>query len=193
MNKKAFLTQFFTKKEVIDYTYATLFFLISTLFAFFAIRPSLSIAVSLRKEAEELRAVNEAYEKNITTIIKIQSQLEAVRSKVFLLDEAAPSKPAVKGVIDNLQTIVASEGAVLDEFNIPSIVLKDTTEKKDLKTIPLSFALNAEYTVINAIIKDLFLKRRITVIKNLEINKAEIGSSISADLKTDMDIENYYL
>lgn len=191
MNKKTFLTQLLTKKEVVDYTYATLFFLLSALFAVFAIRPSLSIAFSLKKEAAELKKINEAYEHNINAVIKIQSQLEQVRDKVYLLDEAAPSRIAIKNVIDNVQKTTTEQGIDLKEFNVPSVVLKGNKEK-GIKTVPLTFELNSDYTALDAFVKALFLKRRLTVVNNLQI-ETDAQSSISATLNTKMSIENYYL
>lgn len=193
MDTKLFITKLFAKKEIVDYTYVTLFFIISTLFAFFAIRPSLTIAFTLRKEAQELKKINDAYEKNIIKIIALQSQLEAVRSKTYLVNEATPSKPEIKIVIDNLQKITVDETVRLKEFTIPETVLKSDPKNSDLKNIPISLALESEYQELNAFIKSLFLKRRLTVIKNLEINKVDSQSTGSAGLEYNLSIENYYL
>jgi hypothetical protein len=45
-----------------DYSYAIMFFLVSTFFVVFVIRPVLSIAVALQKESSELEQVNKVYE-----------------------------------------------------------------------------------------------------------------------------------
>lgn len=193
MNTKNFVTQLLSKKEIADYTYITLFFIISTMFVVFAIRPSLTIAFALRKEAQELKKINNKYEQNIVKIIALQSQLESVRNKIYLLEEATPSKPEIKIVVNNLQTAADQSGVQLKEFTIPEIILKGELKKEGLQNIPLSLNLESEYQKLNNFINDLLLKRRLAVIKNLEINKTDVESTGSAELKYGIEIENYYL
>lgn len=193
MNTKNFVTQLLSKKEIADYTYITLFFIISTMFVVFAIRPSLTIAFALRKEAQELKKINNEYEQNIVKIIALQSQLESVRNKIYLLEEATPSKPEIKIVVNNLQTVADQSGVQLKEFTIPEIILKGELKKEGLQNIPLSLDLESEYQKLNDFINDLLLRRRLSVIKNLEINKTDVESTESAELKYGIEIENYYL
>lgn len=193
MDKRlAAVKQLFSQKQVADYTYATLFFLISSLFAFLAIKPSLSIAFSLKREADDLAKLNAAYEKNIESIIKIQKELETVRGKTFLIAEATPDKPEIKTVIDNITGAVGASGGQLEPFDMPAIDLKGDGQNKTLKAIPIGLSLEGEWTALNSLIDELTAKRRLTVIKNLNIVKSE-ASSQSASLKSDVDIENYYL
>lgn len=193
MNTKNFVTQLLSKKEITDYTYITLFFIISTMFVVFAIRPSLTIAFALRKEAQELKKINNEYEQNIVKIIALQSQLESVRNKIYLLEEATPSKPEIKIVVNNLQTVADQSGVQLKEFTIPEIILKGELKKEGLQNIPFSLDLESEYQKLNDFINDLLLRRRLAVIKNLEINKTDVESTGSAELKYGIEIENYYL
>ena len=167
MDTKLFITQLLSKKEVADYTYTTLFFIISTMFVLFAIRPSLTIAFALRKEAQELKKINTAYEQNIVKIIALQSQLTTIRNKIHLLEEATPSKPEIKIIINNLQTIADESAVQLKEFGIPEITLKGEVKKEGLQTIPLSLDLESEYQKLNDFINALSLTRPLTIIKNL--------------------------
>lgn len=193
MDIKIFIDKLLSKKEVADYTYATLFFIISTMFAVFAIRPSLTIAFSLRKEAQELTKINNEYEQNIAKIITLQSKLESIRSKIYLLDEATPSKPEIKIVIDNLQGIALENSVQLKEFEVPEITLKGDLKKEGLQAIRLSFALESEYQKLHDFINALLLKRRLSVVKELEINKLDTESTGSAELEYNIKIENYHL
>ena len=69
---KQLLKQINTKKAK-DYTFASLFFIVLSIFVFFAIRPSLVTAFSLKKEEEELTKINTSYEAVISRIVTIQS------------------------------------------------------------------------------------------------------------------------
>lgn len=192
MDTRALIQKLLSKKEIVDYTYATLFFLISSIFAFFAIKPSLSIALSLKREAEALTRVNTRYEQNIAQIIKIQSQLEKVRSQTYLLHQATPDKPEIKTVIDTIRKTAANTNVDLNTFGLPSLELKQEKPTNELKPISMSLNFSGDYPVLRNFIDELWAKRRLTVIKELKISK-ETETSGSAQLESNLVIENYYL
>ena len=55
-------------KKTKDYTFIILFLLIFSIFIFFAVKPSLTTAVSLKKEEFDLQRVDLLYEKKITCL-----------------------------------------------------------------------------------------------------------------------------
>lgn len=191
--KLATIKKFFSKKETADYIYMTLFFLFSTLFAFLAIKPSLTIAFSLKKEAEDLKKINLLYEKNIESIIKIQSQLESVRSKTFLLEAAIPKNPEPKIIIDNVLNATTQSAVTMEPFDMPAIDIKRNAQTNTLKSLPLSLSIEGDYQSLNNLIQELIAVRRLIVIKSLDIGKSDGVSSGSAQLKSTMMIENYFL
>ena len=53
-------------KKVRDYIYISIFFILFSIFIFFAIKPALTTAFSLKKEEEELKEKNLIYQKAIS-------------------------------------------------------------------------------------------------------------------------------
>ena len=61
IDKTTLINRLTQSKETKDYTYAILFLLISSFFAFAVIRPVITIAVSLDREAKDLRVTNDFF------------------------------------------------------------------------------------------------------------------------------------
>jgi hypothetical protein len=61
MDKQSLVKKLLGQKEAKDYSYAVLFLIISSFFALFAIKPALSIAFSLKREAADLDRINILY------------------------------------------------------------------------------------------------------------------------------------
>lgn len=193
MDRQSLVKKILNKKELRDYTYATLFLFTSSFFIFFVIKPALSIAFSLKKEATELRQISDQYEKNILRIINIQSQLETVRNDLYLIDEALPNKSKMKNLVDEIKNIASSEGIVIKELNFSKINLKKTKQGKNLNSLKIDIAIDANFPQIRNFTEKIIENRRLIEIDKLEIVKEDVLSTESAELKIEMEVKGFYL
>src|SRR3989338_5757967 len=111
MNTTDIIKKIQDKPIVKDYTYATLFFLISSFFALYVIKPVLTIAFSLEREAMDLKETNSVYEKSLLGIIETQSKLEFLRNRIFVVNDALPEGvPRVRDFLSEMQRTAQEEG-----------------------------------------------------------------------------------
>ena len=129
------VTDALKSKNIKDYSYAIMFFLVASFFAFAVIRPVLGIAVSIRREGEDLVRVNQVYEKNITRVLELQSEIENVRSKRYLLDEALPSQPRLQNVIEDIQRAGSDAQVEILSVQIDPLELKQQSGSAKAKKI----------------------------------------------------------
>jgi len=191
-----------------DYTYAILFFFVSSFFIVFVIRPVLSIAVSLQKEAVELEEVNKVYEENITRVLKLQSDLEQVRDRKHLLTEALPERANIKPLLDDIQKAAQEQGIQLDKVAVSGIYLKESSADKELATsqlqpgadlpstqiINLQLNITGSYDQTRNFIAGLLNQRRIKNVESFTTRNIEfLTKSASTGLQLDLKIESYYL
>lgn len=196
MKKDSLLKKILTNRQIRDYTSATLFLVISAIFAFLAVKPSLSIAFSLKKEAEDLKKMNEAYEKNIQKITILQSQLADIGSKTYLLYEALPEKPQINTVIDNYKQNAANEGIILKSFSLSSSEINLKGGKKDIgmKILPINLDFDADYDKLSNFINSIANRRRIIALKSVSISESkEATATISGALNFKAVMESYYI
>lgn len=193
MEKKRLLQKIFKKKEIKDYTYAILFFSISSFFLIFAIRPALTIALSLKRESSDLRRVNDLYERNILKLVEIQSTLESIRDKTPLLQGAIPEKPETNVLISDITNAAKISGLNVKNFQLASISLKKTASQNELKHIKVQLQSNSNFQSTDGFIEALMQQRRLKTIKRLQIIKEKATETASGQLKVIIDFEGYYL
>jgi len=193
MDRQLLIKKILARKEVKDYTYVILFFLISSFFILFAVKPALSIAFSLKRQAFDLERINAIYEKNILKLVEVQFKLENIRDKTYLLEQAVPKKPEMKTLVDNIKQIASAEGTLVNSLNLSSVDLKKETKETKLRPLLINMETTAEFAATHSFIEKIIEQKRIKMIKDLKILKGENSSTDSAHLKIMMEIESYYL
>lgn len=193
MDKQLLIKKILAKREIRDYTYMILFFIISSFFTLFAIKPALTIVFSLKREAFDLERINAIYEKNILKLVDIQFKLENIRDKTYLLDQAMPKRPEMKTLVDNIKQLASAEGMLIDNLSLLSVDLKKKTKDTQKKPLIINIETKAEFSAVNIFIKKITDQRRIKTIKNLKILRETDFSTDSAHLKIMMETEGYYL
>jgi Tfp pilus assembly protein PilO len=204
-------TQALKSKNVQDYSYAIMFFLVASFFAFAVIRPVLGIAVSIRREGEDLKRVNETYEKNITRVLELQSEIENVRSKRYLLDEALPAQPQIQDVIEDIQqagsdaqveilsveidplTLKSAPGAKVKKPAVKKTNQKSTTQAQTIgASIDVATSFDGVNALLQAIVNQRRVKRinavRVTLVKGKKTDEPSV-----VKLNVTIELEGYYL
>lgn len=188
INKKIF-----TKKTT-DYTFTILFFLIFSIFIFFAIKPSLTTATSLKKEEIDLKAIDSRYENNIINIASVQSLMEEYRDQLPLLTDAISNHPQVNKMIDDITKAGELTSFAIKKASIGEVNLLDT-KNKQLLTLHLTIEGASDFDTLMKFIQSLLNQRRLKTIEKMVIteNQDNQQASPSGQLRVVMDIEAYYL
>lgn len=179
------------QKKTKDYTFATLFFVIFSIFIFFAIKPSLSTAINLSKQETELLAIDKKYELLIGQIVQIQSALEGVRDRLYLVDEALPAQPYLNVVMSDIQISAKKNNVAIRNFNVQKINLIEP-KKDEFRSIVVNLDLGSSFDDYIRFERDLIQQRRLKNIKSVTIDREAQGSE-SATLHIKAEIEGYYL
>lgn len=182
-----------------DYTYAIMFFVVSSFFAGFVIKPVLSIAISIQREATDLKAINELYERNITKVLELQSRIEELRPRKFLLDDALPSQPRIDEVITDIQDAARLSGVKLTDVTIHPIGLKQAPGAdikkdtlKDGAVVQAVISLDASFAQIESFMRAISQQRRIKGIHNMTMNVAR-GAEEDSKLSLEVELNSYYV
>lgn len=188
------ISKIFTKKTT-DYTFTILFFLIFSLFILFAIKPSLTTAVSLKREESDLKVIDSKYEANIMNIVSVQSLMEENREQLPLLTDAISDHPQVNKMIEDIRKASDQTSFVLKKAGIGEVNLLDTKNKK-LQRLRLTIEGTSDFDILMKFIQSLVNQRRLKTIEKMVISNSgdlESQASSSSQLKIIMDVEAYYL
>ncbi len=175
-----------------DYTFASIFFITFSIFIVFAIKPSLTTAVSLQKQESELRIIDSKYEQLIAQIITIQTSLEQVRDKLYLVDEALPEQPKLNVIMQDIQKSALDNNVSIVKINVHKINLVET-EKDIFRSMTVNVEFAGTFENYMKFESDLANQRRLKKVKTLEISREEFEASGGGTLKMLTEIEGYYL
>ncbi len=182
-----------TADKTKDYTYLSIFFVVFSIFAFFAIRPSLVTAFSLKKEEEDLRKVDALYEKVIGNVVTNQSILEQLRDKLPLLDDALPEGPNINEVLNDIQGAASENSLILTNISIQEVELVESKHQAT-RFFAIQAETTSDFSKITDFVKLLRSQRRLKNIKMINI-AVEAGpqATQSGGLKIKMEVAGYYL
>lgn len=191
--KKNDLLTILKDSKIRDYTYAIIFFIVSTFFAFFVIRPVLTIALSIRREAKDLTAINKDYETNIQKVLSLQYEIEQLRPRRGLIDEAMPSQPMIPQVITDIQNASAQSGVPIKLLSIQAVSLMKNPEAKietARPTVKAIFKTVDSFAHIQQFLEAIAHQRRVKGLKNINMTVEKLGEEKVVSLE--IEIESYY-
>lgn len=196
----------FKERKVQDFSYAILFLLVSSFFAFYVIRPVLAIAVSLNKEGKDLERINKVYEDNIAKVLQLQADLELVRPKSHLLNEALPDSPKLDALVLDVRKAAVEQNITLTSVSIEGIQLKGAaknTQKKPVTQnavhgVKLDMSISGNYEDAVRFVQAIAKQRRIKTIESIEIardvkDQKATGSASTSTVHIKMNVQAYYL
>src|SRR5215207_9426051 len=97
------VTSLLQDQKVKNYSFSIGFFIVFSIFLYFAIRPNLITAFNLQKELQDLKLKNREYEEKILQIVNYQTTIEENRDRFVLLEEAIPPSPNVVKVVEDIK------------------------------------------------------------------------------------------
>ena len=179
----------FTKKTR-DYTFVVLFLVIFSVFILAAIKPSLTTATSLKKEEEDLKKIDSLYEKKISIITLIQTQVEENRDDIYLLNEAVSQFPEVNKMVEDVKNVADKDNFAIQKASISDVNLYQNSKKLD--KVSLKVEGKSDFGNLILFINDLFLQRRLKNISKMTITKDKEATE-EANLNVTLIIDGYYL
>lgn len=191
MNTKELIAKLTQDEKVKDYSYVILFFLISSFFAWFVIKPVLGIAFSLDRQKKDLDVIDAVYEKNLNELINTQSKLELIRDRVALLDQALPSGPHTQTVLQSIQNAAVKTGVSMSKVSIAKINIK--TNGKTPETFSINTQIDGSFGQAQAFIQELMKQRRIKTINNLHMVSVNATEQSVSAVRLELVVEVAYL
>jgi len=173
-----------------DYTFAVLFLSIFSVFIVFAIRPSITTAFSLKKEAIDLKKVDDFYERTVANIVTIQTQVEKNRDELYIFDEAVTLFPEVNKMVEDVKNIADKNNFFIEKANIGDVNL--IASKKTIDKVRLIIEGKAGFKNYMSFVKDLHNQRRLKTINKTIITRDEESTAEGA-LNIIITIDGYYL
>lgn len=185
------------------YSTAIFFFLVVSLFSWYAIRPTVQTILFLRREIADNEKVNKTMDEKINALIQAQSAYEIIVPKLPVLAAAIPAEPSVITLASQIQNITSDQTASLSAVQISAVPVGDTspepaknTKQADKKPVNISFSITAvgTYQQMSAVLQQLNNLRRIVTINSIVFNqpKEVKGETTKSLLQLTIKALSYY-
>jgi len=146
-------------------------------FAFFAIRPTLTTIAKLNKELKEKQEVNKILEKKINNLNKAQVSYAQVIDYLVLIERALPEKADFNQAASQINFLTFSNNLVLLSASFGKFYLvASPSETTEVNTLDFNISVYGSYTDIKNFIQELENIDRV-----IQINSVIFSSKIKKD------------
>jgi hypothetical protein len=184
-------------KDLQEYIYLSLFFLLSAFFIFFVIRPNLKQVFFANKKLEQLEKINLRYSRLLEKIMAFQNDFQQYREDLVVIDQVVTNSVEINKVISDIQNVIKKGNLVIQSMSVNNIDLKNENKNKAAKAVQIDLLLNGTFPDYLNFLKELNRQRRAKVFDEVIIQKEKDGSlpqaTGSANLKIQLKVSSFYL
>src|SRR3989338_10038768 len=181
---------FIADKKKNTYLTAILSLLTMSFFGVFAIKPTITTAVSLTRDIGDLQALNEQYEQKITTIIKGQSEYEKIRDDIPLINMTLPTTSEFTKQIIAEENIATRSNILIASLQIDPVPISKSKDTGNVESFSLTFSGDGDYKGAYDLVLNNLKQQRLVSIEQVSLEQA--GASGSAQLKVSVKAKSYY-
>lgn len=176
-----------------SYTAAIFSFLAISLFAWYAILPTLRTILFLRREIVDSEKVNKQMEEKIVSLIEAQETYQAVEPKLTLLSQALPDTPEAVSLVSQLRNLTVISQASVSSIQAGSHAVTKPKSKKDNEqnTLTVSIILAGPYESLQSFLSGLALLRRTVTIESMKLNPTQATDG-NTSLQLVVNLITYY-
>lgn len=171
----------YRQRKVIVYTGITLTLVAISFFSLFAIKPTVTTIVSLTKEIEEKKSIEQKLQVKINSLSAAQSNYASLTNLLEVIDEALPTEPLLTDVAYYFEYLTQKNNLTVRSINYDPIriigapqINKKNPTTETLNSLNFSLSGTGKYEDIVNLFKDLDNTRRVILIESLTFNGGQI-------------------
>lgn len=179
-----------TKPDLKIYLELVLSLITVSVFAFFAIKPTVITIIDLNKEIAEKERVSSELKKKLSNLQTADFTMQNEIQRLVFVDQAIPPKASPEILIKQLESLATSKSLKIMNIAISdTIIVGKSDEVKKLKdeikfsdnttSLPLIISVSGDYTNLRDFLTDIENLRR-----PIKINSLSITSNVSENQKT---------
>jgi Tfp pilus assembly protein PilO len=158
-----------------------------------AIRPTLSIVVSLQKKITDQQVVDQKLTNKITTLNQAQKTLAENSDKLRFYEAAVPNGHELDSLAKRLELLIQESGCQVESFQFGAVPLLSNEKKETADGVSLSFSIAGSFDQMLRFMKEIESMDRVVVIKDISIQKQDLRAKEGSGLRLSGKAEIYYL
>lgn len=158
-------------KKTASYFTLTLSLLSLSFFGIFAIRPTITTAVSLTKNIQDLKKLNLQYEDKIGSLIRAQTEYEKIRNDLPLIDTAIPANASFSKLVKAVERFADRENVTIGQLQIDTVPVSTLSSSSKMYSFGFNLSVFGKYPSLTSFISHLLYWKRITTVSALDFSK----------------------
>lgn len=165
------------------YTAIIFSFLAVSLFGWYAIRPTITTILYLRREIADKSEINRQMENKIVNLIEAQAAYQDIQSQLPLIEEAIPKTSDAVDLSIQLRNIVQSTEATYSSLRVSEAPITNdpadtakTAKKTDGNEFTINITTEGNYLDLEKIITEINTMRRLVSYNNINFSVGTDGT-----------------
>jgi len=187
-----------------NYSTVIFFFLVLSVFGWYAIRPTVQTILYLQREIKDKTEIDKKMDLKIYSLIEANTAYENNQTLLAVLPEVVPSSPEALDAVSQINLLAAEKGVAVSSLQMSGIPLASpsaapTQKSQKLFTeIPIAFSIDGPYLSVLTFLKELITMKRIITIQSMKfipiktntLNASDSGKP--ASIKVSVNVTTYY-
>lgn len=164
------------------YSTVIFFFLVVSLFGWYAIKPTIQTILYLQREIVDKTEVDKKMDEKINALIEAQAALEDIQNNISIIDEVIPPNPQAVDLARQLNQLALINTASVSAIQISSVPILSSTASAKIKTLgvkhatfPVTVSLEGSYANLSGFLTGLIDMRRIVTIDSIMFSPKKTG------------------
>jgi Tfp pilus assembly protein PilO len=198
------ITPFIQSPKTKSYSTVIFFFLVLSVFGWYAIRPTIQTILYLQREIKDKTETNKKMDEKIYALIEANSAYENSQPLLPVLSEAIPTAPDALDLVSQINILATNTNVILSSLQMSGIPLatqSGTANPKNTKAyteFPIVFSVEGPYLSVVSFLKGLVSMKRIVTVGSLNfvpVKKTVFLASESGNpalIKVSINLSGYY-
>ena len=198
------ITPFLQSSSTKNYSTVIFFFLVLSVFGWFAIRPTIQTILYLQREIKDKTEIDKKMDAKIYALIEANAAYENNQSLFPVLSETIPNNPEALDAVSQMKNLAMEKNVLitlLQMANIPLSTPAATQAQKNKKLcteLPVTLSVEGPFLSILSFLKELISLRRIVTIQTMNFvpvkttSRSASQSAQPTTIKVNITLATYY-
>lgn len=173
----------FKEERTQKFTTIVLTVLTLSFFGIFAINPTISTIVKLRKELEDNKFVDNKLTEKINNLSSLQKKYNSLQNDMPFILAAIPQSSEVPLLAAQIQAVAKNTNVIIENFQTFEVEIQKKTSPRNYSSFSFALSLDGSYNDLYNFLKSLSNMQRVVSIDLISLTKKTTSSSLQLSIK----------
>lgn len=180
----------FQQKKTRQYTTLILTFLALIIFSVFAINPTITTIIELRKELEDSKILDKKLDEKIIALQTLQREYQELEADLPLLVAALPVAPDTPKIIGQVQSLIRDNNLAIENIDMKRVAYtKDGLTQGELGAYVITFTVSGNYADINQFSNEAINFDRVVTVDQISVLRDSQNTSL---IRSTAEVRAYF-